>query len=350
MMSLRALGRTPMKPFLVLGIETSCDDTAAAVVSDGRNILSNVIASQTELHGAYGGVVPELASRRHVELITPVVAKALLDADVALEDLDAVAATQGPGLAGALLVGVSFAKALAFACGKPCVGIHHIEGHIAANYLAHRELEAPFLCLVVSGGHSHLVAVETPTRHQVLGRTRDDAAGEAFDKVARVLGLGYPGGPEVDRAAVSGNASAFRFPRVQFADSPYDFSFSGLKTAVINVVNQIRQKGDMLPVADLCASFQQAVVDVLVAKAVRAARECGFHTLCLAGGVASNGSLRRNLEMEAQKRGIRFFMPPPILCTDNAAMIACMGTIRAKAGCHAGLEMNAEPALAMNSQ
>jgi N6-L-threonylcarbamoyladenine synthase len=339
-----------MKPFLVLGIETSCDDTAAAVVADGRIILSNVIASQTELHGAYGGVVPELASRRHVELITPVVAKALADAGVALEELDAVAATQGPGLAGALLVGVSFAKALAFACGKPCVAVHHIEGHIAANYLAHPELEAPFLCLVVSGGHSHLIAVETPTRHRVLGRTRDDAAGEAFDKVARVLGLGYPGGPAVDRMAVSGNASAFRFPRVQFADSPYDFSFSGLKTSVINVVNQLRQKGGELPVEDLCASFQQAVVDVLVAKAVRAACECGFHTLCLAGGVASNGALRRSMEKEAQKRGIRFFMPPPILCTDNAAMIAAMGTIRAKAGYSAGLEMNAEPALSMNFQ
>ncbi len=337
-----------MKPFLVLGIETSCDETAAAVVADGRRILSNVIASQIELHGAYGGVVPELASRRHVELIMPVVEEALREAGVVPADLDAIAATQGPGLVGALLVGVSFAKAFAYAGKKPCVGVHHIEGHIAANYLAHPELEPPFLCLVVSGGHSHLIAVESPTRHRVLGRTRDDAAGEAFDKVARVLGLGYPGGPVVDRIAEAGNAAAFRFPRVQFADAPYDFSFSGLKTSVINVVNQLRQKGEPLPVADLCASFQQAVVEVLTAKAVRAARECGFHTLCLAGGVASNGALRRNLEMETQKNGIRFFVPPPILCTDNAAMIAAMGTIRAKAGYVAGLGLNAEPALTMN--
>lgn len=338
-----------MKPFLVLGIETSCDDTSAAVVADGRRILSNVIASQIELHGEYGGVVPELASRRHVELIMPVVKEALAVSGWALEDMDAIAATQGPGLVGALLVGVSFAKALGFACGRPCVGVHHIEGHIAANYLSHPKLEPPFLCLVVSGGHSHLIAVETPTRHRVLGRTRDDAAGEAFDKVARVMGLGYPGGPAIDLMSVKGNPAAFRFPRVQFADAPYDFSFSGLKTAVINVVNQLRQKGDLLPVADLCASFQQAVVDVLVNKAVRAARECGFSTLCLAGGVASNGALRRNLELEAQKNGIRFFVPSPILCTDNAAMIACMGTIRAKAGFAAGLGMNAEPGFPLNT-
>lgn len=338
-----------MKPFLVLGIETSCDDTSAAVVADGRRILSNVIASQIELHGEYGGVVPELASRRHVELIMPVVKEALAVSGWALEDMDAIAATQGPGLVGALLVGVSFAKALGFACGRPCVGVHHIEGHIAANYLSHPKLEPPFLCLVVSGGHSHLIAVETPTRHRVLGRTRDDAAGEAFDKVARVMGLGYPGGPAIDLMSVKGNPAAFRFPRVQFADAPYDFSFSGLKTAVINVVNQFRQKGDLLPVADLCASFQQAVVDVLVNKAVRAARECGFSTLCLAGGVASNGALRRNLELEAQKNGIRFFVPSPILCTDNAAMIACMGTIRVKAGFAAGLGMNAEPGFPLNT-
>lgn len=336
-----------MKPYLVLGIESSCDETSAAVVADGRRILSNVIASQVDLHGEYGGVVPEIASRKHVELVLPVVAQALREAGVTLEEIDGIAATQGPGLIGALLVGVSAAKAIAFATGKPLTGVHHIEGHIAANYLAHPDLEAPFLALVVSGGHSHLIAVETPTRHRVIGRTRDDAAGEAFDKVARVLGLGYPGGPAVDRMARQGNPEAFRFPRVQFPDAPYDFSFSGLKTAVINQVNGYRQKAVEVPVADICASFQKAVVDVLVAKAVRAAVDGGFGTLCLAGGVASNGALRHELEMEGNKNGLQILVPPPILCTDNAAMIACMGYARLKAGFLADYGMNATPSLAL---
>ena len=337
-----------MKPYLVLGMETSCDETSAAVVADGRKVLSNVIASQIELHGEYGGVVPELASRAHVELVIPVVEQALRDAGVTLADLDAVAVTSGPGLVGALLVGVAAAKSIAYAAGKPCIGVHHIEGHIAANYLANPELEAPFLCLVVSGGHSHLIAVETPTAHRVIGRTRDDAAGEAFDKVARVLGLGYPGGPAVDKMAAQGDPAVFRFPRVQFPDAPFDFSFSGLKTSVINQVNQLRQKGEPLPVADLCASFQQAVVDVLATKAIRAALEGGFHTLCLAGGVASNGALRRRLEMDGEKNGLRVLVPPPVLCTDNAAMIACMGTIYAKAGRFADLALNAQPVLVLH--
>ncbi len=334
-----------MKPFLVLGIETSCDETAAAVVSDGRVALSNVIASQIDLHADYGGVVPELASRKHVELVLPVMQQALREAGVRLDELDGIAVTHGPGLVGALLVGVSAAKALAYAAGKPLVGVHHIEGHIAANYLACPTLVPPFLTLVVSGGHTHLIAVDSDYRHRVLGRTRDDAAGEAFDKVARVLGLGYPGGPKIDRASREGNAAAFAFPRVQFADAPYDFSFSGLKTAVIQTVNRMRQRGESIPVADLCASFQRAVVDVLVDKAVTAARQEGYHTLCLAGGVASNAALRSALTQRGTQADLRILVPPPILCTDNAAMIACMGTIRLQQGAQSGWDLNAVPSL-----
>ena len=336
-----------MKPMLVLGVETSCDETSAAVVSDGRSIRSNVIASQIDLHAAYGGVVPELASRKHVELVLPVIDEALREAGVSLADLDGIAVTHGPGLVGALLVGVSAAKALAFAASKPLVGVHHIEGHIAANYLAFPDLEPPFLALVASGGHSHLIAVETATRHVVLGRTRDDAAGEAFDKVARVLGLGYPGGPNIDRMASDGNEKAFSFPRVQFPDAPFDFSFSGLKTAVIQTVNTMRMRGVALPIADLCASFQQAVVDVLVDKAVLAARTAGYNTICLAGGVASNRSLRRTLEARGAAAGLRILVPPPILCTDNAAMIACMGTLRLRLGQRSGWDLNAVPSLSL---
>ncbi len=337
-----------MRPYLVLGLETSCDETSASVVADRRVILSNVISSQVDLHSLYGGVVPELASRKHVESILPVVDRALRDAGVTLMEVDAIAVTAGPGLVGALLVGVSAAKAMAWAVKKPLVGVHHIEGHIAANYLAHHALEPPFLSLVVSGGHSHLIAVEGPVSHRVLGRTRDDAAGEAFDKVARVLGLGYPGGPAIDRMAAEGNPQAFRFPRVVFADAPLDFSFSGLKTAVINRINTFRQSGEMLPVADLCASFQEAVVDVLVSKALKAAVQGRYDTLCLAGGVASNGSLRQRLMYEGEKAGIRILVPPPILCTDNAAMIACMGTQMIRAGMQADLSLNASPALSLH--
>lgn len=337
-----------MKPYLVLGIETSCDETAAAVVADGHKVLSNVIASQIDLHADYGGVVPELASRKHVELVLPVLQQALREAGVRLDELDGIAVTHGPGLVGALLVGVSAAKALAFAADKPLVGVHHIEGHIAANYLAYPELTPPFLALVVSGGHSHLIAVDAAFGHRVLGRTRDDAAGEAFDKVARVLGLGYPGGPKIDHAAREGNDGAFSFPRVQFADAPYDFSFSGLKTAVIQTVNRMRQRGEPLPVADLCASFQRAVVDVLVDKAVTAARQEGYHTLCLAGGVASNSVLRNALVRQGAQAGLQILVPPPVLCTDNAAMIACMGTIRLRQGDRSGWDLNATPALPLS--
>jgi N6-L-threonylcarbamoyladenine synthase len=338
-----------MKPYLVLGMETSCDETSAAVVAEGRTVLSNVIASQIDLHAAYGGVVPELASRKHVELVLPVLDQALREAGVALADLDGVAVTHGPGLVGALLVGVSAAKAVAFAAGKPLVGVHHIEGHIAANYLAFPDLEPPFLALVASGGHSHLIGVDNPTKHLVLGRTRDDAAGEAFDKVARVLGLGYPGGPAIDRMAGQGNPEAFSFPRVHFADAPFDFSFSGLKTAVIQLVNTLQRRGDALPVADLCASFQQAVVDVLVDKTIRAAQAHGYGTVCLAGGVASNRALRVTLEQRGHAAGLRILFPPAILCTDNAAMIACMGTFLLRQGMRSGLDLNAVPTLHMTS-
>ena len=339
-----------MRQNLVLGLETSCDETSAAVVADGRIIRSNVIASQIDLHADYGGVVPELASRKHVELVLPVVAQALREADVRLDMLDGIAVTQGPGLVGALLVGVSAAKAIAFAANKPLVGVHHIEGHIAANYLATPDLVPPFLALVVSGGHSHLIAVDEAYQHHVLGRTRDDAAGEAFDKVARVLGLGYPGGPRIDRAAREGNPDAFAFPRVQFPDAPYDFSFSGLKTAVIQTVHRMRQRQEPLPIADLCASFQQAVVDVLVDKAIAAANREGYHTLCLAGGVASNTALRHTLETRGAQSGLRVLTPPPVLCTDNAAMIACMGSIRLAQGVRSDWSLNATPSWPLQAE
>ena len=282
-----------MKDTIVLGIETSCDETAASVVVNGRKVLSNIISSQVDLHAEYGGVVPEIASRRHVELILPVIDNALREADVTLEEVDAIAVTYGPGLVGALLVGVSAAKAIAFSLNKPLVRVNHIEGHIAANYIAHPDLEPPYVCLIASGGHSHIVHVVSYTEFRIMGRTRDDAAGEAFDKIARVLGLGYPGGPAIERAAKDGDPKAFNFPRVNFTDAPYDFSFSGLKTAVINTVHQLRQKWEPLPVEDICASFQQAVADVLVDHTVSAAKEIKADTICIAGGVAANSQLRR---------------------------------------------------------
>lgn len=311
-----------MKDTIILGIETSCDETSAAVVVNGRKILSNVIATQMNLHAEYGGVVPELASRKHVESIIPVIDKACKDANVKLGDLDAIGVTYGPGLVGALLVGLSAAKAIAFSIGIPLIGVNHIDGHICANYISHEELEPPFICLVASGGHSHVVNVADYGKTVVLGRTRDDAAGEAFDKIARVLGLGYPGGPKVEKKALEGNAEVFHFPRVKFKDSPYDFSFSGLKTAVINTVHQFNQKNENVPVEDICASFQQAVVDVLVDNTMEAAIKTKSKTVCLAGGVAANTFLRKSFEKSCRNAGIKLFYPPLVLCTDNAAMIA----------------------------
>jgi N6-L-threonylcarbamoyladenine synthase len=334
-----------MKDIVILGVETSCDETSASVVKNGREVLSNIIASQIDLHQEYGGVVPEIASRKHVELILPVIDSALKEANVTLQDVDGIAVTYGPGLVGALLVGVSASKALAAALGKPLIKVHHIEGHIAANYISHAELEPPYVCLVASGGHSHIVHVKDYLNFEILGRTRDDAAGEAFDKIARVLALGYPGGPVIDKQAKLGNPKAYRFPRVKFPDAPYDFSFSGLKTAVINLVNQMRQKSEEMPIPDICASFQQAVIDVLVDHTVTAALELGVKTICLAGGVAANSLLRKTLEERAIKKGINALYPKPILCTDNAAMIACAGYFSFIVGEFSDFTLNAVPSL-----
>ncbi|MGE5473491.1 MAG: tRNA (adenosine(37)-N6)-threonylcarbamoyltransferase complex transferase subunit TsaD [Ignavibacteriales bacterium] len=331
------------KDLVCLAIETSCDETSAAVTC-GRKVLSNVISSQIELHKVYGGVVPEIASRHHVENISPVIKEALDKAGVSFSDIDFVATTYGPGLVGALLVGLSTAKAIAFALDKPFVGVHHISGHISANYIQSEWLEPPFICLVVSGGHTELVHVKTYVDYEVIGKTRDDAAGEAFDKIARALELGYPGGPYIDKAASEGKDDAYVFPRVRFNDS-LDFSFSGLKTAVLNHMNKIRMSGEEINVPDLAASFQKAVVDVLVEKTMIAAEETGLDKVALAGGVAANSLLRNTFISETEKKGIRFSCPPPILCTDNAAMIGCAAYYKYISGYTSELDLNAIPGL-----
>ena len=287
---------------LILAIESSCDETAAAVVKNGREVLSNVINTQIAIHTEYGGVVPEIASRKHIENINPVIRKALEDAGVTLDDIDAIGVTYGPGLVGALLVGVAEAKAIAFAKNKPLVGVHHIEGHISANYVENKELEPPFVALVVSGGHTHLVKVNDYGEYEIVGRTRDDAAGEAFDKVARAIGLGYPGGPKIDKLAKEGNPDAIEFPRAHVDDAPYDFSFSGIKSAVLNYINSANMQGKEINRADVAASFQKAVVDALVSRAVRLAKECGMDKLAIAGGVASNSALRAAIQEECTKK------------------------------------------------
>ena len=335
---------------LILGIESSCDETAASVVKNGREVLSNVISSQIDLHTLYGGVVPEIASRKHIEKINQVVDQALKEAGVTLDDITAVAVTYGPGLVGALLVGVSFAKALAFSLGKPLVGVHHIEGHISANYIEHKELEPPFSCLVVSGGHTHLVLVKDYGEYEVLGCTRDDAAGEAFDKVARAIGLGYPGGPKIDKISKEGNPEAIHFPRAKVGDSAYDFSFSGLKSAVLNYINSCEMKGEEVNVADVAASFQKAVVDVLVEHGVNGVKEYGFVKFAIAGGVASNSTLRKAFEEECKKQGIAFYCPSPVYCTDNAAMIAVAGYYEYIKGTRSGWDLNAVPNLKLGER
>ena len=326
---------------LILAIESSCDETAAAVVENGRKALSNVIASQVEEHKIYGGVVPEIASRRHAEAISAVVRKALSDAGVTLENIDAVAVTYAPGLIGALLVGVNYAKSLAYAAGKPLVPVHHLRSHIAANYLSHPALEPPFLCLVVSGGHTHLVEVRDYTTFRVLGKTRDDAAGEALDKAARAMGLPYPGGLNLDRTCKNGDPAVFRFPTPRVDGAPLDFSFSGLKTAVINLLHNAAQKGETLSVPDLGASFQAAVVKILCDHTLAAANETGSQTIVLAGGVSANSVLRREMEALCKKHGLCRFVPELSLCGDNAAMVGAQGYYEYLAGVRADLSLNA---------
>ncbi len=333
------------KNITILSIESSCDETAAAVVRNGREVISSVISTQVPIHTLYGGVVPEIASRKHIERVNQVIEQALQDADMTLDDIDAIAVTRGPGLVGALLVGVSVAKAISYAKNIPLVGVHHIEGHICANYIEYPNLEPPFMCLVVSGGHTHLVNVSNYGEYEVLGRTRDDAAGEAFDKIGREIGLGYPGGPKIEAAAKEGNPNAVDLPRAVVNDNVYDFSFSGLKSATLNYLNSVRMKGEEVNVPDVAASFQQAVVDALVEHAMLGVTEYGAKKLAIAGGVASNSTFREAMKTACEDKGIEFFCPSKILCTDNAAMIGCAGYYEYINGRRDGLDLDAVPYL-----
>lgn len=334
----------------ILAIESSCDETAVAIVRNGRTVLSNIISSQIALHTVYGGVVPEIASRKHIEKIDYCIKAALEEAALTFDDIDAIAVTYGPGLVGALLVGVSEAKALAFALNKPLIGVHHIEGHISANFIENKELEPPFVCLVASGGHSHLVVVKDYGEYEIIGQTRDDAAGEAFDKVARAIGLGYPGGPKIDKAAREGNPDAIEFPKTKIEGAQYDFSFSGLKSAVLNYINGAEMKGEPINQADLAASFQKNVVDVLAGHAIDAVKEYGYNKLAIAGGVASNTALRERLEKDCADNGISFYRPSPVLCTDNAAMIGAAAYYEYLKGVRSGLDLNAVPNLPLGDR
>ena len=337
-----------MKDTTILAIESSCDETAAAVAVNGTDILSNVIYSQIDLHTLYGGVVPEIASRMHIAKINQVIRKALSEAGKSLDDIDAVAVTYGPGLVGALLVGVSAAKAIAWAKDIALVGVHHIKGHVCANYIEHPQLEPPFLCLVASGGHTHLVKASSHTDYDIIGRTRDDAAGEAYDKIARAIGLGYPGGPKVEKAARMGDPQAFKFPRAHIDENPYDFSFSGVKSAVLNTINSYKMKGieiDEKFQADIAASFQQSVIDTMKERVLMAIDEFGIKDFAMAGGVASNQALRGALKECCEDAGVNFYCPSPVFCTDNAAMIAVAGYYEYINGKRDGLELNAVPGL-----
>ncbi len=339
-----------MEDIKILAIESSCDETAAAVVINGRDVRSNIISSQIALHTLYGGVVPEIASRKHIEKINQVIDEALKEAQMTLDDMDAIAVTYGPGLVGALLVGVAEAKAISYAKNIPLVGVHHIEGHISANYIENKDLEPPFLCLVVSGGHTHLVNVKDYGKYEILGRTRDDAAGEAFDKVARAIGLGYPGGPKIEKVSHEGDPYAIEFPRAKVADGEYDFSFSGMKSAALNYLNQCEMKGVEIVQADVAASFQQAVIDVLVGRAASAIEEYGAKKFAIAGGVASNGTLRAAMEKMCEEKNVKFYRPSPILCTDNAAMIGAAGYYDYIAGVRSGMDLNAIPNLKLGER
>lgn len=338
------------KDIVVLAIESSCDETAAAVVKNGRQVLSNVISSQIELHTLYGGVVPEIASRKHIEKINQVIEAALREAEVTLEEIDVIGVTYGPGLVGALLVGVAEAKAIAYAAKKPLVGVHHIEGHIAANFIEHEGLKPPFFSLVVSGGHTHLVKVEDYGKYDIIGRTRDDAAGEAFDKVARAIGLGYPGGPKIDKISKEGNPDAIPFPRAHMEDAPFDFSFSGVKSAVLNYINGCQMKGETYSQADVAASFQKAVTDVLVENAMRAVAEYGADTVALAGGVASNSALRQAMKQACEEKNVKLYYPSAIYCTDNAAMIGAAAYYEYRNGTRHGWDLNAVPNLKLGER
>ena len=338
------------KEITILAIESSCDETAAAVVRNGRTVLSNIISSQIDLHKLYGGVVPEIASRKHIEKINQVIEEALCEADCSLDDIDAIGVTYGPGLEGALLVGVAEAKAIAYARNLPLIGVHHIEGHISANYIENKELEPPFLCLVVSGGHTHLVCVEGYGKYRILGKTKDDAAGEAFDKVARAIDLGYPGGPKIDKLAKEGNPDAIDFPRAHVGDSVYDFSFSGVKSAVLNYINGCKMKQAEYNRADIAASFQKAVTDVLVDHAMAGVENYGLKKLAIAGGVASNSALRAAMRKACEERDIEFYYPSPILCTDNAAMIGAAAFYDYQNGIRSGWDLNAVPNLKLGER
>lgn len=333
-----------MKDIITLAVESSCDETSVAVLKNGREVLSNIINTQVDLHKKFGGVVPEVASRKHIENIDVVLQEALDKANIELNDIDHIAVTYGPGLVGALLVGLSHAKALAFTLNKPLVGVNHIEGHVSANYIEHKDLKPPFITLIVSGGHTHLVEVKDYGEYEILGRTRDDASGEAFDKIARAMGLGYPGGPIVDRLAKEGNKNAIDFPRA-YLDEGYDFSFSGLKSAVLNYLNAKKMKNEEIVVEDVCASFQEAVVEVLSQKAIKAAKEKGYNTITLAGGVACNSALRDKLTELGKTNNIDIKYPSQVLCTDNAAMIGCAGYYSYINGRRDDMSLNAVPNL-----
>lgn len=339
-----------MKDITILAIESSCDETSAAIVKNGREVLSNVISSQIATHKLYGGVVPEIASRQHIEAIDWVIDAALDEAKITKNDVDAIAVTYGPGLVGALLVGLAEAKALAYALNKPLIPVHHIEGHIAANYIENKAWEPPFVCLVVSGGHTHLVHITDYNTFDILGHTRDDAAGEAFDKVARVLGLTYPGGPQIDRLSDMGNPDAIKFPRVVLEQDSYDFSFSGLKSAVLNYINKARMTGEEFKNEDVAASFQQAVVDVLVEKSMRACEQLGEKRFAMAGGVSANRHLRKAMKEVCNARNIEFCVPQIVLCTDNAAMIGSAGYYEYLKGNFADMSLNAYPNLKLGQR
>lgn len=339
-----------MEDVYILAIESSCDETSAAVVKNGRQVLSNVISSQIDIHKIFGGVVPEIASRKHIDAIDTVIDEAVKKSGIALDDITAVAATYGPGLVGAVLVGLSAAKAMAFALNKPFLGIHHIEGHIAANYIENPQWEPPFVCLIVSGGHTHLVKITDYNKFEIFGRTRDDAAGEAYDKVARAIGLTYPGGPQIDRLAKQGNPRAMDFPRIMLENDSYDFSFSGLKSGVLNYINKCKMTGTEFENADLAASFQQAVVDVLVSKTIKLCKSTGLKKIAMAGGVSANSFLRSEMKKACDENGFELNVPKPVLCTDNAAMIGCAAYYEYINGVRSDLCLNAYPSLKLGEK